>query len=366
MTSGRASLAVLSLTVAACNANPAFPIPGAVQVDHLIQPGEDHFEHLYQLTWGGENAEAYWSFAGDRLVLQRRNPEEGVQCDRIYVTVGDELEQVSPGAGVTTCSYFLPDDERVLFASTHAEHDSCPPPPDRSRGYVWPLHPEYDVYARDLATGELSPLITGPGYDAEATVSPTANRIVFTSTRSGDIELWTCDLEGDDLRQVTDEPGYDGGAFFSHDGERLVFRSTEFTEGREEEELSEYRELLAEDLVRPHTMEVYVCDADGGNRRKVTDLGGANFAPFFTPDDRAILFSSNHHDDGRPALDFDLFLVDLETGELEQITHYDEGRGKQFDSFPMFSPNGRWLAFSSNRGAGAPGETNVFVALWRD
>jgi len=362
----RATIVSLLLPLAACAGPPTCPIPGAVAVDHLIQPGEEHFAHLWQLTWGGENAEAYWSFAGDRLVLQRRQPKEGVDCDRIYVTEGGQLEQVSTDQGVTTCSYFLPGDQRVLFASTHAGHDSCPPPPDRSRGYVWALYPEYDVYQRDLRTGTLSPLITGPGYDAEATVSPTGDRIVFTSTRSGDIELWTCAIDGSDPLQVTDVPGYDGGAFFSHDGQRLVFRSTAFSEERGAEELSDYRALLAADLVRPSKMEIYVCDRDGANRRQVTELGNANFAPYFSPDDSKVIFSSNHHDSGVPALNFDLFMVDLATGSQEQVTHYDEGRGKQFDSFPMFSPDGRWLAFSSNRGAGAPGETNVFVALWED
>ena len=356
----------LALALAACNSTPDCPIPGAVAVDHLIQPGEEHFEHLWQLTWGGENAEAYWSFAGDRLVLQSRQPDEGVDCDRIYVTDGADLSQVSTGTGVTTCSYFLPGDDSVLFASTHAGHDDCPPPPDRSRGYVWALHPEYDIYVRDLETNELKTLVTGPGYDAEGTVSPTGDRIVFTSLRSGDIELWTCDLDGGDLEQVTDVPGYDGGAFFSHDGRRLVFRTTAFTPGQEEQELADYRALLSENLVRPSRMEIYVCDVDGGNRKQVTSLGGANFAPFFSPDDSKIIFSTNHHDGGRPALNFDLFIVDLETDAVEQVTFYNEGSGKQFDSFPMFSPDGKWLAFSSNRGAGAPGETNVFVALWND
>lgn len=360
------ALLIVSLFGVACQSTPSCPIPGAVPADHLIQPGEDHFEHLWQLTFEGENAEAYWNYAGDKLVLQRSNHSEGVECDRIYVTGSKGLEQVSPGQGVTTCAYYLPNDRKVLFASTHSGHHTCPTPPDRSRGYVWALHTDYEVYTHDLRTGSTSPLITGPGYDAEATVSPTGDRIVFTSTRSGDIELWTCDLEGNDLLQVTSEPGYDGGAFFSHNGEQLVFRSTAFTPGREAEELADYRALLASNLVRPSAMEIYVCDRDGSNRRQVTSLGGANFAPYFTPDDGHILFSSNHHDDRKPALNFDLFLVDLDSGEVERVTHYDEGRGKQFDSFPMFSPDGRFLAFSSNRGSGKAGDTNVFVALWKD
>ncbi len=366
MTHLRDAIALLILPLCACASAPRCPIPGAVPADHLIQPGEKHFAHLWQLTFGGENAEAYWSFGGERLILQRTLPSEGVDCDQIYITSEEGLERVSTGKGVTTCAYFLPGDRQVLFSSTHAEQDSCPPKPDRSHGYVWSLHPEYDIYLRNLKTGSLTPLISGPGYDAEATISPLGDRIVFTSTRSGDIELWTCALDGSDLRQVTDQPGYDGGAFFSHDGKQLVFRATAFDQNHAAAELADYRSLLAEGLVRPTHMELFVADADGSHRRQVTHLGGANFAPFFTPDDSRIIFATNHHDTAKPALNFDLFLVDPRSGELERVTTFDEGRGKQFDSFPMFSPDGRWLAFSSNRGAGPPGETNVFIALWKD
>lgn len=361
---------LLPLLCAGCAAleetTPTTPIAGGVPVDHLIQPGEEHFAHLWQLTNGGENAEAYWSFAGDRLVFQRRQPDVGIECDRIFVTgAGAQTTQVSNGRGVTTCAFFLPGDDAVLFGSTHGHHERCPPPPDRSQGYVWVLHPEYDIYVQALEGGEPRPLVDGWGYDAEATISPLGDQIVFTSTRSGDIELWTCDIDGSNQRQVTDAPGYDGGAFHSHDGTRLIFRSTVFTPGAEEEELADYRRLLAQWLVRPSRMEIMIVDVDGTNRGQVTSLGKANFAPYFFPDDSRIIFATNHHDDRRPALGFDLFAMDLDGGHLEQITFYDEGRGKQFDSFPMFSPDGRYLAFSSNRGSGPAGDTNVFIAEWR-
>ncbi len=350
----------------ACATAPTCPISGGRLADDLIQPGEVHFKHLWQLTDGGENAEAYWSFGGDRLVLQSRRPKEGVQCDRIYVTEDDATtRQVSNGRGVTTCSYFLPGDESVLFASTHSGHETCPEPPDRSQGYVWQIHSEYEIYTRDLASGEVRTLISGLGYDAEATISPTGDRMVFTSTRSGDIELWTCNVDGSDMRQVTDEPGYDGGAFFSHDGKQLVWRSTRFSDDNRAEEIAEYRALLERDLVRPSRMEIVVGKADGSERRQVTDLGNANFAPFFFPDDQRIIFSSNHHDTHRPAMNFDLFSIRPDGTDLQQVTFFDGERGKQFDSFPMFSPDGRFLAFSSNRGTGEAGETNVFIAEWQ-
>jgi len=371
----RRAFAAVTLALAACQSTgkrevqrAAPPIAGAKAAHHLIQPGEErHFAGLWQVTSGGENAEAYWNFAGDRLSLQISNREENINCDRIYVTDAENGRptQISSGLGVTTCSYFMPDGQRVLYASTHAGHDSCPKKP-RSEGYVWMVWPDYDIYVTSLADLDERPLITGFGYDAEATVSPLGDRIVFTSTRSGDLELWTSDLDGGDLRQVTNTLGYDGGAFFSHDGQRLVFRSTEWTPGKEAEEQAAYRDNLSRWMVRPQAMEIYTIGVDGTERQQVTALGGANFAPYFHPNDERILFSSNHHAQGRQGLDFDLFAIGVDGSDLEQITFFDGPPGKQFDGFPMFSPDGRWLAFSSNRGDGPPGSTNVFIARWKD
>lgn len=336
------------------------PLAGGEPVDHLIEADEVHFKHLWKLTSGGENAEGYWSFAGDRLSLQRRNPDEGADCDRIFVTdpVSGELIPVSDGRGVTTCAHFMPGDQSVIYASTRGGMENCPPPVDHSLGYVWPLSPEYDLWIRDLNTGELRQLTSEDGYDAEATVSPTQDRIVFTSTRSGDIELWTADLDGGDLRQVTDEPGYDGGAFFSHDGKQLLFRSTSFSSENREQEIAAYRGLLAKNVVRPSDMEIMLINADGTNRRQLTQLGGANWAPYFFPDDKRFIFCSNHHSES--AREFDLFAMDVDGENLEQITTY-----QGFDSFPMFSPDGRYFVFASNRGGSRQGETNLFLAQWQ-
>jgi Tol biopolymer transport system component len=344
---------------------PAPPLPGLVNVDELIQPGEAHFKHLWAVVRGGENAEAYWSFAGDRLVLQRTSPPDW-KCDRIFVTDRrtSELVQVSSGRGVTTCPFFLPGDREVIFGSTQERHADCPPPVDRSDGYVWPLHPEYDLWVRDLETGAERKLTDSWGYDAEATVSPLGDRLVFTSERSGDLELWTADLEGGDLRQVTRELGYDGGAFFSHDGRKLVFRATHFVEPGPDGSLTgtreQYVDLLAKHKIRPHRLDLYVCDVDGSNRRQVTKLGGASWAPYFFPGDERIVFSSNHHDASVPQVEFDLFAIDVDGTDLERITTY-----AGFDSFPMFSRDGRWLVFASNRGGLKPGDTNLYIAEWR-
>jgi TolB protein len=336
------------------------PIPGGLPANHLIRDGEVHFKNLWRLSDGGENAEAYWNPAGDQLVYQRR--WDDVDCDRIFVTEsnGELQRQVSDGRGACTCSYFLPDGKQVIYGSTGAAHETCPPKPDMSMGYTWAIYGEYDIYAQDLETGKTRTLVGGDGYDAEATVSPMGDRIVFTSTRSGDIELWTCDLNGQDLQQVTDEIGYDGGAFFSHSGEWLVFRTTMFNESDLQNEHEHYKELLARNLIRPHSMEIMVIRPDGSERTQVTDLGKANWAPYFFPNDERILFCTNHHSPDPTQLNFDLFAIDLDGTNLERITFEDS-----FDSFPMFSPDGRFLVFSSNRDGSKKGDTNLFIAEWQ-
>ena len=368
-----AVLSCLSFVVAACApwdlaphriSAPDPPIAGAILVNELIQPGETHFKNLWRLTFGGQNAEAYWNYADDRLSLQITDDPEWA-CDRIFVTGADgRISQVSSGEGVTTCAFFMPGDDEVLYASTQSSHDACPKF-KRGRTYTWPIWPEYDIYVSNLENGIERVLVDGYGYDAEATVSPRGDRVVFTSTRSGDLELWTCDLEGGDLRQVTDTLGYDGGAFFSHDGESLVFRATAWTPGSEAAEQASYVEEYQRWRVKPNRMEIFTIRPDGEARVQVTDLGGANFAPYFFPDDQRIIFATNHHNPaGKPGLNFDLFACDLDGGNLEQITTFDDGLGRQFDSFPMFSHDGRFLAFSSNRGGGKAGDTDVFIAEW--
>ena len=336
---------------------PRPPIAGLEPADELIQPDETHFAKLWRVTRGGENAEGYWSPDGSALVLQRR--AGGLACDQIFVTeAGGKLRQISSGRGVTTCAYFLPDNRHVLFASTQSFQDKCPEPPDMSEGYVWLLRPEFDLWLHDLRTGAERRLTETWGYDAEATISPLGDRMVFTSTRSGDPELYTCDLDGRNVVRVTHAPGYDGGAFFSHDGKRLVFRATAFAPDGQPGDRAQFLDLVKRHKVRPHAMDLYVCDADGSERKQLTRLPGASFAPYFFPDDQRVIFSSNWEDPAKR--NFDIYAVGLDGGGLERITTHPE-----FDSFPMFSPDGRYLVFASNRGASERGETNLFVALWR-
>jgi Tol biopolymer transport system component len=306
------------------------------------------------LTFEGENAEAYFSFDGTRLIYQR-TPQEG-GCDQIFTLdlATGEQQRVSNGEGRTTCSYYFPQGDRVLFASTHAAGEMCPAPPDMSRGYVWAVYPSYDLYLADDDGGNLVRLTDTPGYDAEATISPQGDRMIFTSMRDGDLDLYTMNLDGTDVRRITDRVGYDGGAFFSPDGTKIVWRAHYPAEGPE---MDDYQALLAEGLIRPSTLEVYVADADGSNVRQVTDNGAANFGPYFHPSGDKIIFSSNQDDPtGR---NFDLYMINVDGTGQERITYTDD-----FDGFPMFSPDGRYLVWGSNRNPSHEANTNVFIAEW--
>ncbi len=327
----------------------AAPRPSATTGD------DPRIQNLRQLTFGGTNAEAYFSADGQRLIFQATRPGESA-CDQIYTMNldGSDVRLVSTGKGRTTCGYFYPAGDRILFSSTHHIADECPTPPDRSRGYVWGLF-DYDVFIANADGSGLRNLTNSPGYDAEATISPDGRSIVFTSTRDGDIEIYVMDADGGNVRRLTHEPGYDGGPFFSPDGTKIVYRAHHPTDP---EELADFRALLADKLIRPNRVEIWIMDADGSNKRQLTNNGAANFAPFFHPDGKRIIFSSNMHDPrGRS---FNLYMIDVDGGNLQRITNHPG-----FDSFPMFSPDGKKLVFASDRNASDPrGEINVFIADW--
>lgn len=341
-----ARCALLLTLASACTPAPA-----------VVQPvsGEPHLANLRRLTSGGENAEAYFSADGRRLVLQSTRAGETTCGDQIYVmeVASGEARRITSGVGRTTCGYFFPSGDRLLYSSTHGSTQVCRPKPDFSRGYVWPLE-DHEIYVARTDGSEARPLTRSPGYDAEATISPDGRTIVFTSVRDGDLDIYTMDAEGGNVRRLTDAVGYDGGAFFSPDGRQIVYRAHHPAPGAE---LEDYRSLLAAGLIRPTRLEIWVMDADGGNKRQVTRNGAANFAPFFHPDGRRIIFSSNMR--APTGRDFDLYLIGVDGTGLERVTVSPE-----FDGFPMFSPDGRKLVFASNRDASQPGETNVFIADW--
>ncbi len=331
--------------------------PAEGTLSPLLYPGERHLANVRQLTFGGENAEAYWSADGTKLIFQSTRPP--YDCDQIFVldlSKPDEAPHlVSTGKGRTTCAYFFPDGRRILYSSTHLGGPACPTPPDRSHGYVWGLFPDYDVFSARSDGSGLTRLTTAPGYDAEATISTDGSRIVFTSDRDGDLDVYTMAADGSDVRRLTHEVGYDGGAFFSDDGEWIVYRAARPETPAAAEE---FKALLAKHLVRPSKLEIHVMRSDGSGDRQVTANGAANFAPFFFrgSHDRIIFCSNVADPKGR---DFDLFTVRADGTDLERITY-----NPSFDGFPMFSPDGRRLAFCSNRHNARPGETNVLVADW--
>ncbi len=334
-------------------------------------PTERHLANVRQLTFGRQNAEAYFSFSGNKLIFQSTNnwmkdsfaaahkpAEMGLDCYQMYVM---DLESgttrlVSTGVGATTCGYFFPGDRRVLYSSTHAAGPNCPPKPKRDGAYRWALD-DYDVYAVRIDGQEMQRLTTSPGYDAEATISPDGKTIVWTSVRDGDLDIYAMNLDGTKVRRLTDEVGYDGGAFFSPDSKRIVYRAFHPTE---QADIDRYRELLAQRLVEPGQLEIFVMNADGSGKRQVTSNKASNFAPYFHPDGRRIIFSSNvetRGEGGRPS--FHLYLIGDDGAGLERVT--TEGH---FNSFPMFSPDGKRLVWVSDRNAKEPGEFNVFLADW--
>jgi len=332
--------------------------------DSLILEGEKHFTSLRQLTYGGDNAEAYWSFDDSKLVFQVSNPAWELECDQIYAFdwKNDDLSQeipqmISTGYGRTTCAYYLPGDSTIIYASTHLADSACPPVPERIAGkYVWPIYESFDIFIADTAGKLLSQFTNEAGYDAEATVSPQGDKVVFTSMRSGDLELYTANIDGSEVKQITDELGYDGGAFFSPDGSKLIFRASR---PETEAEIKEYKDLLAQGLVQPTEMELFICNADGSELSQLTDLGNANWCPFFHPSGEKVIFASNYESDrGYP---FNLYMINIDGSGLERVSHDDT-----FDAFPVFSNDGKHLVFSSNRNNGGTRETNLFVAEWRD
>lgn len=336
-------------------ANPA--------ADTLRYPEETHFKNIQQLTFGGDNAEAYWSYDGKMLVFQRTNAKDGVPCDQIFIGKvpkpgqAFEYKLISSGKGRTTCAFFTKDNKHIVYASTHLGGEACPPVPDRTKygnKYIWPLYNSFDIFMADLNGKIVKQLTSSKGYDAEATLSPDGKKMIYTSTKDGDIDLYIMDLETGKEQRITNLLGYDGGAWFSPDGTKLIWRASR---PKTEAEIKEYKDLLAENLVAPTNMEVWVANADGSNARQVTSYGQANWAPAYMPDNKRIIFASNH--EYKRGFPFNLYTINEDGTNLQKIS-----RDKGFDAFPMFSPDGKKIVFCSNRNNGGTRDTNVFIADW--
>jgi Tol biopolymer transport system component len=332
----------------------AGPVVHGTPDDPLRDPRETHLRHVKQLTFGGQNAEAYFSYDGRRLIFM--STREPYKCDQIFVTNSDGSDQhlVSTGEGRTTCGYFYADGKHILYSSTHAASKDCPPRPDYSHGYIWGVYPEYQIYYATDKGEIVRRLTTGPGYNAEATISADGKKVVFTSSRNGDLEIYTMNAGGSEVKRLTHTPGYDGGPFFSPDGEWIAYRARHI---KTDEEVTKYKALLSQGLVEPSEMDLWVMRSDGSEQKQITKLPGASFAPSFYPDSRHIIFSSNY--EHPTSSQFELYAVDRDGENLDQITF-----AGGFNAFPQFSRDGKKLVFISNRNGKAPHEINVFIAEW--
>ena len=332
---------------------PAPPGIGAGKPFAQKFEGERHLSDVRQLTFEGENAEAYFSPDGTKLIYQSTPP--GGTCDQQFVLdlATGEQKRVSSGKGRTTCGYFrYPAGDRIVYASTEAASEDCPPPPDRSKGYVWAVYDGFDLFEAMPDGSGARRLTQAPGYDAEATWCAKGGKLVFTSTRHGDLDLYEMSESGT-VKRLTNAPGYDGGAFYSPDCSEIVWRASRPTGPA----LVEYRDLLSKGLVRPTALELYLARADGTGARQITHNGAANFCPYFHPDGKRIIYSSNVG--SKTGREFELWLLDKSGGAPERVT-----TAPGFDGFPHFSPDGKWLVWGSNRSNPAGRETNLFLARW--
>jgi TolB protein len=344
----------------------------AAEHAHALQyPGEKHLANIRQLTFGGESAEAYFSADDKYLTFQHQGQffdpathkpvGPNIPCDQIFTmpvpTAGEKPAQpkmLSNGQGRTTCSYFFPSGDRMLYSSTFAANPACPPPPDYSLGYVWPIYDTYSIYTAKRDGSDIR-LVTKGGYNAESTITRDGKHIVFTSTRNGDLDIFSMDADGSNVKQLTHELGYDGGPWWSYDGKKIVYRAEH---PQTPEQIKDYKALYARGLIRPGNLEIWVMNADGSGKHQVTHNGAANFAPYWLPDSKRIIFSSNVTNTKDPA-GFDLYIVDEDGSGLERITYYPG-----FDAFPMFSSDGKRLVWASNRNGTVEHETNIFIADW--
>lgn len=331
--------------------------------DTILFEGEKHFANVQQLTFGGDNAEAYFSFDGKWIIFQRTNPKEGIICDEMFIgkvpAPGEKFEykRISSGKGRTTCGAFTKDGKHVIYASTHLGADTCPPVPDRKKygnKYIWPLYDSYDIFMADLNGKIVKQLTNSKGYDAEATISPDGKKMIYTSDKDGDIDLYMMDLKTGKEKRITNTLGYDGGAWFSPDGKKVIWRASR---PKTAAEIKEYKDLLAENLVAPTNMEVFIADTDGNHVKQVTSFGNANWAPAYMPDSKRIIFASNHQ--SKRGFPFNLFVINEDGSGLEKIS-----AERSFDAFPMFSPDGKKIIFCSNRNNGGTRDTNIFIADW--
>ncbi|MCG7956213.1 MAG: hypothetical protein JAY91_11880 [Candidatus Thiodiazotropha endolucinida] len=335
----------------------------AEQTPVLKKSDDRHMSNLTQLTFEGDNGEAYFSFDGKQLIYQSNRG--GFECDKIWTMDidGSNKTMVSPDHGAHTCAFFQPGEQQIVFASTSHLQGSCPKKPDLPSHirYAWPLHP-YDIYRANADGSGLTALTDNPKYDAEPIVSADGKWIVFGSQREGDFDIYRMDVDGGNVQRLTDTEGYDGGPWISPDSTKIVWRAWHPTSAAEK---AQWQENMKQDYVQSTPLDIWVMNADGSNKIRLTDNGATNWAPSWHPDGKRIVFSSNM-DDWRDDYktyghNFELYLINSDGSGLERITY-----NKIFDSFPMFSPNGKKIVFGSNRNPDKPRATDIFIADWTE
>lgn len=321
-----------------------------------------HLANVTQLTFEGDNGEAYFSWDGKKLIWQ--SSRGGYACDKIWTMNidGSDKRMVSPDHGAHTCSFFFPDG-RIIFASTSHNPGDCPPKPKTPKGarYVWPLYP-YDIFTANADGSGLKKITDNQKYDAEPIVSSDGKQIVFGSQREGNFDVYVMNADGSNLRRLTDRTGYNGGPWFSPDGRKIVWRAW-YPET--EAEKAQWKDSMENNYILAYPLDLWVMDADGSNKTMILHNGATNFAPSWHPDGKRIIFSSNmddwHEDIKQYGHNFELYLISIDGTGLERITF-----NKVFDSFPMFSTDGKKLVWASNRNPQKPHETDIFIADWKE
>lgn len=326
-------------------------------------PVDKHMRNVTQLTVEGDNGEAYFSADGKQLIYQSNRG--GYACDKIWTMNidGSDKRRVSPDHGAHTCAFFYPGNKTIVFASTSQLEGACPPKPEFPAGirYAWPLYP-YDIYRANADGSSLERLTDNPGYDAEPIISSDGEKIVFGSRRDNDFDIYIMDADGANVTRLTHREGYDGGPWFSPDGKQIVWRAWH---PQTQEERAQWRTNMRDDYIQSTPLDLWVMDVDGANKKRLTDNGATNWAPSWHPDGKRIIFSSNM-DDWREEIkryghNFELYLINSDGSGLERIT-FNDG----FDSFPMFSADGKKLVFGANRNLQKPRATDIFIADWNE
>jgi len=338
----------------ACMNKQTAPAPiGTTLVDR-------HMKNVTQLTSDGDNGEAYFSWDGKKLIFQ--SSRNGYACDKIWTMTidGSDKRMVSPDHGANTCSFFFPDG-RILFASTNHIPGDCPPKGVLPQGYVWPLYP-YDIFTANADGTGLTRITDNPQYDAEPVVSSDGKQIVFGSQRENDFDVYIMNADGTNVRRLTDRVGYDGGPWFSPDGTKIVWRAW-YPETDAEKAL--WKDCMEKNYIVAVPLDLWIMDSEGSNKKRLTQNGATNFAPSWHPDGKHIIFSSNmddwHKDIKKFGHNFELYLINIDGTCLERVTF-----NTVFDSFPMFSPDGKKLVWASNRNPQKPRETDIFIADWTE